>query len=221
MEGMENRMRNFKIYGELNLRFGNDYEVKFVLNENKGKDYVGVELLEDYPSVGCEWIFKDDIENLTQSWYGMSKFCGDSFLKDISRIAKKKLRMVRDDEPFNPVLAALAGKRQLAAIVDNKYWQKHCQSGEFVVEMMASNGKLIRCKYQDIMLRNPSISIDGGEYIDVWTGKVFFDSPEEEGQNIESFSIFGKPIYNMVKAIDSFSFLLDIMEECTGMEVVK
>ena len=218
---MVSRMKHFKINGELTLKFGNDYEVKLILSKDKNKDNVGEELLEDYPLVECEWIVKDDIANLVRSWYGASKFCGDSLLKDICRIAKKQLRMVREEEPFNPVLAALAGKRQLAAIVENKYWRDHCQSGGLLVEMTASNGKLVRCRYKDIQLMNPAISIDGGEYADVWTGKEFLNPPEKEGQNIVSVSVFGKPVYNMVKAIDSFSFLLDIMEECADLEVVK
>lgn len=214
-------MNDFKIYGELTLKFGNEYEVKLVLNEDKPKEYPGEELREAYPLACCEWIFKDDIAGLSRSWFGMSKFCGDSFLKHICEIAKKELHILGADEPFNPVLAALAGKRQLAAIVKNKYWQDHFQSGGLVVEMTASNGAAVRCKYQDILLRDPAISIDGGEYIDVWTGKTFFNPPEKEGQNVENVSIFGKPVYNMVKAIDSFSFLLDIMEECAGLGVVK
>ena len=55
----------------------------------------------------------------------------------------------------------------------------------------------------------------------MWTGKEFLNPPEKEGQNIVSVSVFGKPVYSMVKAIDSFPFLLDIMEECADMEVVK
>lgn len=51
------------------------------------------------------------------------------------------------------------------------------------------------------------------------TGTAFFNPSRKEGQNIESVSIFGKLIYNMLKEIDSFSFLLDIMEECAGLEV--
>lgn len=218
---MVSRMRKLKISGELTLKFGNDFEVKLILNKDDNKDYVEEELLEDYPLVGCEWIFKDDIANSAQNWYGMSKFCGNSFLKDIYKIAQKKLRVVREDEPFNPVLAALASKKQLTVILQNKYWQKNCQSGGLVVEMTASNGKLVRCKYQDILLRNPAISIGGGEYIDVWTGKAFLSLPEKEGQNIVSVDVFGKPKYNTVKAIDSFSFLLDIMEECAGLEGAK
>lgn len=218
---MVSRMRDVKIYGELSLRFGNDYEVKLVLNKDNNKDYIVENVLEDCPLVICEWIFKDDIEGISQSWYGKAKFCGDSFLRHISQIAKKKLRIVGVDQPFNPVLVALAGKRQLAAIVENKYWRDHCQSGGLLVEMTASNGKLVRCRYKDIQLMNPAISIDGGEYADVWTGKEFFNPLEKEGQNIVSVSVFGKPVYNMVKAIDSFSFLLDIMEECANLEVVK
>lgn len=218
---MMSRMRDVKIYGELTLRFGNDYEVKLVLNKENNKDYIVENVLEDYPLVRCEWIFKDDIEGISQSWYGTAKFCGDSFLRHISQIAKKKLRIVGVAQPFNPVLAALAGKRQLAAIVENKYWCDHCQRGGLLVEMTASNGKLVRCRYKDIQLKNPAISIDGGEYADVWTGKEFLNLPEKEGQNIVSVSVFGKPVYNMVKAIDSFSFLLDIMEECADLEVVK
>lgn len=55
----------------------------------------------------------------------------------------------------------------------------------------------------------------------MWTVKVFLKPSEKEGQNIVSVSVFGKPVYNMVKEIDSFSFLLDIMEECSDLEVVK
>ena len=171
--------------------------------------------------VGCEWIFKDNIEGVSQSWYGTAKFCGDSLLKHISQTAKKKLRIAGVDQPFNPVLVALAGKRQLAAIVGNKYWRDHCQRGELMVEMTTSNGKLVSCKYCDIRLKNPAISIDGGEYVDVWTGKEFLIPPEKEGQNIVSASVFGKPVYNMIKTIDSFSSLLDTMEECANLEVTK
>lgn len=201
------------------MKFGNDFKVKLILNKDDDKDYVEEEPLEDYPLVGCEWIIKDDTANLTQNWYGVSKFCGNSFMEHIYKIAQKKLRMEREDKPFNPVLAAVASKKQLTVILQNKYWQKNCQSGGLVVEMTASNGKLVRCKYQDILLRNPAISIDGGEYIDVCTGTAFFNPSRKEGQNIESVSIFGKLIYNMLKEIDSFSFLLDIMEECAGLEV--
>lgn len=171
--------------------------------------------------MGCEWIFKDDISKFTQSWYGAARFSGDSFLEHLCSISKKKLRIEGVDRPFNPVLAALAGKRQLAAIVENKYWRDHCQSGGLVVEMTASNGKSVSCRYKDIRLKNPAISIDGGEYVDVWTGKVFINPPEKEGQNIVSDSLFGKPVFNMEKEIDSLSFLLDILEECANLEVVK
>ena len=58
--GMVSTMRDVKIYGELSLRFGNDYEVKLVLNRDNNKDYNGEDVLEDYPLVVCEWIFKDD-----------------------------------------------------------------------------------------------------------------------------------------------------------------
>ncbi|MDD6491435.1 MAG: hypothetical protein PUG54_04295 [Firmicutes bacterium] len=214
-------MRDFKIYGELTLKFGNDYEVKLVLNKEGDQDYAGEELLEDYPLVGCEWIFKDGLSNVTRSWYGTSRFCGDSFLKHMYKIAQKKLRLEKEDNLFNPVLAALAGKRQLESILGNKYWQDHCQSGGLVVEMTASNGKLVRCKYQDILLRNPAISIDGGEYIDVWIAKMFLKPSEKRGQNIECNNFFGKLVYNIIKDIDSFSFLLDIMEECVGLEIEK
>ena len=214
-------MRDVKIYGELTLKFGNDYEVKLILNTESEKDYVKEELLENYPLVGCEWIFKDGLSNVTQNWYGTARFSGDSFLKHMYKIAQKKLRLEKEDNLFNPVLAALAGKRQLESILGNKYWQDHCQSGGLVVEMTASNGKVVRCKYQDILLRNPVISIDGGEYIEVWIAKMFMNPSEKRGQHIECNNLFGKLVYNIIKDIDSFSFLLDIMEECAGLEIEK
>lgn len=217
-------MRKFRIYGEVHLKIGNDYEIALIINDYDGDKTYEEASVEEIPRVECKYRFYDKIERTQYERINTIKFYRDDILNEICKFAKWKLRTLRKDrsDGYNPVLLVLAGKRAFTAMMNETYGSCMEQTGEIVVEMTASDGKTVKCRYDSVnalgISGSQTISVDEGEKILFFDKIMNMDLEGETGTYIGKFSLCGRSIFVILKVVQSISDLLNVMEECAIWE---